>query len=63
MKEKTIIKLLKNGKVVGQSTNTNYEISLKYAKKKCEEGYTCIILRLVDEKEWVKFVMNPPETL
>ena len=63
MKEKTIIKLLNNNKLVGQATHTNYEIALKYTKKKCEEGYTCLILRLVDEKEWVKFKMLPPENL
>lgn len=62
-KEKTIIKLLRNNKKVGESAYTNYDIAMKYAKKKSEEGFTCLILRLVDEKEWVKFMMYPPETI
>lgn len=63
MVEKNIIKLLKNGKVVGQATFTNYSIGLKYANKKVEEGYTCLILRYIGEREWAKFVLSPPETI
>lgn len=61
--EKNIIKLIKNGNVVGQATFTKYEVGLKYAVKKCEEGYTCLILRMVNDKEWVKLTMYPPENL
>lgn len=61
--EKTVIKLIRNGKRVGEATFTNYEKALRYANDKCFEGYTCLILRYTNEKEWVKFRLEPSETL
>lgn len=63
MKEKTIVKLLINKKVQGQAEFTDYLKALKYATNKSYEGYTCLMLRFVNGKEWSKFYLNPPETL
>ena len=63
MKEKTIVKLLINKKVQGQAEFTDYQKALTYAKNKSYEGYTCMILRYSNEKEWVKLYLNPPETM
>ena len=62
-KEKTIVKLLKANKVIGQSTFLHYMKALDYAKVKCGEGYKCMVLRLVNDKEWVKFYLTPAESL
>ena len=63
MKEKTIVKILFGRSVKGQSEFTNYENALAYARCKSDEGYSCLILRFVDGKEWVKFWLTPSETL
>lgn len=63
MTEETIVKIMLNRVVKGQSKFTNYTTALNYAKRKAEEGYTCLILRLVNGKEWVKLYMDPPEYL
>ena len=62
-KEKTIVKLLRSNKLLGQAAFTNYSTALKYATNKCGEGYTCLILRSVSEREWVKFYLTPPQNL
>lgn len=62
-KEKTIIKLLRSNKLVGQAEFTNYSKALDYAMVKNREGYSCMVLRLVGEREWVKFYLYPPENL
>lgn len=63
MKEKTIVKLLTNRQVKGQAEFTDYQKALDYAKRKSYEGYICMILRYTNEKEWVRFYLNPPNSL
>ena len=62
-KEKTIIKLLRANKLIGQSEFGDYQKALDYASAKCSEGFTCLILRLINEREWVKFYLSPPQNL
>ena len=61
--EKVIVKLFKNKKLVGQSRTDNYDVACKYAFKKIQEGYSCLLLRQIDDKEWFKIWFNPSDVL
>ena len=63
MKEKVKVKVLRSSKFIEELEFTNYDKALDYAMQKVEIGYSCLLLRLVGERHWVKMWMHPPETM
>lgn len=63
LNESIKVKLFKNGKQLVESNFSIYSRALTYAMKEVEKGYSCLILRLVNNKSWVKLWLNPSETM
>ena len=59
MEEKTIVKVFNNNKLIIQKTYTNYDKALDYALSSTKVGYSCLILRQVEEKDWVRLMLYP----
>ena len=63
MEEKIKVKLILRQKQVLEKEYMNYDNALDFVKKKTNEGYTCLVLRQVENKNWVKIWFYPPESL
>ena len=57
-KEKIVVKVYLNRKFITSENFINYTKALDYAKKRSWLGFDCLLLRLVDNKEWVRLWVN-----
>lgn len=63
MKEKVKVRLILKGKVVSDFNFISYDKALDFASTKVYEGYTCLLLRCINDKEWSKIYFYPPDNL
>lgn len=63
MQEKVIVKAFISGKLKYESHFEDYDLAFKYANKKVILGCKCLLLRQIDNKEWVKIWLNPSSSL
>lgn len=63
--DKAIVKVMIAGKVLSQHTfaGSHYvEDSLKFVQKKIDNGFTCLVLKQVNDKTWSRIMYYPSET-
>ena len=64
MTEDIEVKLFKGNKFVENKKFTSYNKAFDFVQKYVTfMGYSAILLRLVNGKEWVKLTFYPPETV
>lgn len=63
MLEIVIVETFSCNQKVGQYEFKNYDLAFSKVKVLVDIGYTCIIKRLVNGKEWVKLKFEPSETM
>lgn len=63
--EKVIVKVIKAGKVIKEYVYSNDSEDKYFAcvKSQLSKGYSCLVLKLMNDKCWCKLRFIPPETM
>lgn len=61
--EEIVIKVFNGKSLLSEHKYQDYDKAFMFARNKVLLGYTCLILRNIDGKSWLKYWFYPRETI